>query len=99
MYGWFSFLTRYIHFCFFFFFPQIKIVELQEACQDQEEKHKELTTELKTLQEVANQHPHVNSWSHNAHTGGDNSGKKRNNHPHNTAPRGSPVHGMFTFCI
>ncbi|XP_033748988.1 peripheral-type benzodiazepine receptor-associated protein 1-like isoform X11 [Pecten maximus] len=70
---------------------QNKIEELRESCRKQEQHHQEVTQELKSLQ--ANQHPLVDNWAHISHPGGDNSGKKYNNNPHNSS--GSPVHENF----
>ncbi|OWF38817.1 Peripheral-type benzodiazepine receptor-associated protein 1 [Mizuhopecten yessoensis] len=72
---------------------QNKIEELRETCHKQEQQHKEITQELKTLQAAASQHPLVDNWAHISHPGGDNSEKKLNNNSLNSS--GSPVHEHF----
>ncbi|XP_060079138.1 peripheral-type benzodiazepine receptor-associated protein 1-like [Ylistrum balloti] len=74
---------------------QNKIEELKESCHKQEQQHLELTQELKTLQAATNQHHLVDNWAHISHPGGDNSGKKHNNNPHNSSAIRSPVHENF----
>ncbi|XP_069134762.1 RIMS-binding protein 2-like [Argopecten irradians] len=59
-----------------------KIEELKESCRKQEQQHKQVTEELKTLQAAANQHPLQDNWA----SGGRNSGKKHNVNPPNTSP-------------